>query len=103
MRRPYIRFGDKFVRGVHREDGDADVYRVDVDRRNEFCDSAATAEVNATEFACLPNDVVFCKHSAEIADVLGGRVVRAGFTARARELVHGNAVVHKACVFLFEC
>ena len=87
---------------MHGEHGYAHINGVDVHVCNELCNRSAAAEIHSSEFARLPNDVLFCENSAQISDVFRTCVVAAGLAACARKFVHSHAAVDKACVHFFK-
>lgn len=83
MRHINVILCDQFIGCVHRNDGNAEVYDVDIVRSDEFRDCSAAAEVDLSKLSHLPDNVGFVEDSCHKSDKFRSRVGCAGLTARA--------------------
>ena len=86
---------------MHRNYGDADINRVDIEFRDKLRDGTATARVDFSEFRGLPDDFVVVKDFSHSSAKFRARVVRSAFSARTREFTNRRSVRNKTCVLLF--
>ena len=88
---------------MHGKHGYAHIHGVDVHLGDVLRNRSAAAEVNSSELARLPYNVLFCEHASHICDIFGGCVVRTALASCSGKLVHGHALVDVANVHLLEC
>ena len=83
----------------HRNTAVDDIHAV---KRKDVGDRSAASEIDFADLRRLENDLSLLTDRAKMGNVLGIRVVGAGLSPGARELVEHQSASQESCIFLLK-